>query len=105
MASDQPVTRADLLTFKNDVATDADCESLAATPSKSGYSVAASSRGAGDWNFLVVGYDDDGALLEAGRAHVTLSGKGLCSSSGLGTVVLRGTLSPICRLQCHQCVL
>ncbi|ROT79163.1 hypothetical protein C7M84_002112 [Penaeus vannamei] len=46
----QHVTRADLVTFSSDVATDADCESLEATSSGSGYSVAVSSRGAGDWN-------------------------------------------------------
>nr|XP_027235229.1 uncharacterized protein LOC113826523 [Penaeus vannamei] len=55
----------------------------------SGYSVAASSRGAGDWNFLVVGYDDDGALLEAGRAHVTLSDILLPRMTKVGTEALQ----------------
>ncbi|XP_037776523.1 uncharacterized protein LOC119573375 isoform X4 [Penaeus monodon] len=73
VASSRPVTRADLVTFSDDVATDADCESLAATSLESGYSVAAASRGAGEWNFVVVGYGDGDAPLEAGRAKVTLS--------------------------------
>ncbi|XP_063603888.1 uncharacterized protein LOC134779652 isoform X2 [Penaeus indicus] len=73
VASSRPVTRANLVTFSSDVATDSDCESLAVTPLESGYSVAAASRGAGDWNFLVVGYGDGEVLLEAGQAKVTLS--------------------------------
>ncbi|XP_047473706.1 uncharacterized protein LOC125028302 [Penaeus chinensis] len=73
VATGRPVTRANLVTFSSDVATDADCESLAATPLEFGFSVAAASRDAGEWNFLVVGYGDGEVLLEAGRAKVTLS--------------------------------
>lgn len=86
------MTRADLVTFSDDVATDADCESLAATSLESGYSVAAASRGAGEWNFVVVGYGDGDALLEAGRAKVTLSGEAFFSVMAF----VRGTLSLVC---------
>ncbi|XP_042855658.1 uncharacterized protein LOC122242444 isoform X4 [Penaeus japonicus] len=70
--SDKPVTRADLVTFKSNVALDTDCETLPTTPLDSGYSLTAALHDAGEWNFIVVGYDDDGTLLEAGRVKVTL---------------------------------
>lgn len=77
--SDKPVTRADLVTFKSNVALDTDCETLPTTPLDSGYSLTAALHDAGEWNFIVVGYDDDGTLLEAGRVKVTLLGR--CGSA------------------------
>lgn len=72
--SDKIVSKVELVTFMSDVATEADCEDLAAISAKTKYYFDASIRGPGGWNFIFEGYCDGGSLCEVGQASLTLIG-------------------------------
>ncbi|ROT80290.1 hypothetical protein C7M84_000986 [Penaeus vannamei] len=68
VASSGAVERAEYVSFVSDVATTAEGHDLANTTSE--YTVDVPSRGAGPWDFVVLGLGENGTLVEVGQAYV-----------------------------------
>ncbi|XP_063603919.1 uncharacterized protein LOC134779668 isoform X2 [Penaeus indicus] len=64
------VQSAEYVTFASNVATTSEGYDLANATSE--YSLDVPSRGEGQWDFVVLGYDENGTLLEVGQAYVAI---------------------------------
>ncbi|XP_047473162.1 uncharacterized protein LOC125027982 isoform X2 [Penaeus chinensis] len=70
VTSSSGVQRAEYITFASNVAKTSEGYDLANTTSE--YSLDVPSHGEGQWDFVVLGYDEYGTLLEVGQAYVAI---------------------------------